>query len=63
MTRQDRACQPSGAGEVWAGTNESGRLMCSPLLHDSDRQGEEEEGEDRSKLAARGGVSEARQPG
>lgn len=49
--------------EVWAGTNESGRLMRSPLLHDSDRQVEEEEGEDRSKLAARGGVSEARQPG
>lgn len=47
MTRQDRTCQPSGAGEVKAGANENGYPICSPLLCDSDRQGEEEEGEDR----------------
>lgn len=47
MTRQDRTCQPSGAKEVKAGANENDCPICSPLFHNSDRQGEEEEGEDR----------------
>lgn len=64
MTRQDRACQPSEAGEVKMGANENGYPICGPLFHDSDRQGGEEEGEGRAKLAARRGYlrqgSEAR---
>lgn len=43
MSRQDRACQPSAPEEVKVGVNESGYPICS--LHD--RQGEEEESEER----------------
>lgn len=47
MARQDRTRQLSGAEEVKAGANGNDCPICSPLFHDSDRQGEEEEGEDR----------------
>lgn len=43
MSRRDRACQPSAPEEVKVGANESGYPIFS--LHD--RQGEEEESEER----------------
>lgn len=46
MASQDRPRQPSGAEEAKAVTNENDCPICSPLFHDSDRQGEEER-EDR----------------
>lgn len=41
MARQDRTRQPSGAEEVKAGANGNDCPICSPLFHDSDREGED----------------------